>query len=109
MFIFFSLFFFLLCCDLYLLAACCQLVGTNGSRVAGPSEAHTPATLAAPCEGRPWVILCFTCGLRFLLFATREHGSLNILLKKTKKAVTWCLLMNCKLALRVEIFIFQFI
>lgn len=71
--------------------------------MAGSSEAHIPATLAAPYEGRPWVILCFTCGLRFLLFATREHGYLNILLKKQKKAVIWCLLMNCKLALRMEI------
>lgn len=33
----------------------------------------------------------------------------HILLKIKKKSVTWCLLMTCKLALQMEIFIFQFI
>lgn len=40
--------------------------------------------------------------------AFRPSGALTTLFTKTKKSVTWCL-MNCKLALQMEIFIFQFI
>lgn len=93
---------FCVCLRLSLLLHARQIIGKVSL------EAPNTATLVLPME-ETRKILCFRCGIQFLLFAPQKHVALNILFKKANTNLTWCLLMNCKLALQMEIFIFQFI